>query len=159
VENFINIWLNKIKKIYNGWRKLFYTIPKSEIKIRRKLFSAYALPHFFWLFATWFFFTEKQQANIKHVYCSWLRIVYNLLKWNAHTTLALTRETSLRDYILKYWVKSMKHLDESPEGIDFQQTTNSYFISIFHSKIYYKSCDFRKKCKISKKIRGKSANY
>jgi hypothetical protein len=79
-ENFINIRLRKIISIYNGLRNLFYTIPKAEIKIRRKLFSAYALPHFFWLFATWFFYTEKQQANIEHVYCSGIRLVYNLLR-------------------------------------------------------------------------------
>jgi hypothetical protein len=46
----------------------------------------------------------------------------------------------------------MKHLDESPEGVDFQQTTNSYFISTSYPNVYYKSCGFRKNAKFPKRL-------
>ncbi len=46
----------------------------------------------------------------------------------------------------------MKHLEISPEGVDFQQTTNSYFIATSQTNIYYKSCGFRKNSKFPKRL-------
>jgi hypothetical protein len=46
----------------------------------------------------------------------------------------------------------MKYLEEFFEEVDFQQTTNSYFIVIFHPNIYCKSYDFRKNAKFPKRL-------
>jgi hypothetical protein len=46
------------------------------INIRRRLFYAFALPHFIWLFSTWFYFSDNQQKEIEHRFASGLRIVY-----------------------------------------------------------------------------------
>ena len=43
---FISDRLMKIRKIYNGMKILFYSIPKSNILIRKKIFAAFAMPHF-----------------------------------------------------------------------------------------------------------------
>jgi hypothetical protein len=78
--------------------------------------------------------------------------VQNILNWDDLTTLALSRENSLGDYILKDWIKFMKHLEISPEGVDFQQTTNTYFTATSLSNIYYKSCGFRKNAKFTRRL-------
>jgi len=38
---FIEDRLQKVRKSYNGLRKIFHTIPQNEIKIRRRLFLAF----------------------------------------------------------------------------------------------------------------------
>jgi hypothetical protein len=57
---YIDDKLRKIRKTYNAMKILFYKIPKKEISIRRRIFLAFSLPYFIWLFSTWFLFTEKQ---------------------------------------------------------------------------------------------------
>ena len=153
---FINNRIRKVRNIYHLLKKTFRTIPKSEINIRKKLFCAYALPHFIWLFPCWFFFSEKQQANIEHVYCSGLRLVYNLHGWEDHTTLVLSRELSLRDYVLKYWLKFEKHLEESLEGVMYQQTYTAFLIATCPFKSYYRSCGFRKNSKFPKRLSSRA---
>jgi hypothetical protein len=68
----------KIRNIYNALKQLFRQIPIKLIGIRRKRFYAFALPHFIWLFITWFYFTENQQNELEHLYPLGLRIVYAL---------------------------------------------------------------------------------
>jgi len=46
----------------------------------------------------------------------------------------------------------MKHLEEFFEEVDFQQTTNSYFIVTSHANIYYESYGFRKNAKFPKRL-------
>ncbi|CAF1399173.1 unnamed protein product [Didymodactylos carnosus] len=68
--------------------------------------------------------TKKEQ--IEHVFCSGLRMVYSLWEWDDVTTLILSRELTLRDYLLKYWLRFNKHLNESAEATSYQQTFSSY---------------------------------
>jgi hypothetical protein len=118
--------MKKVKKIYHALRILFKKIPIFSIKIRRRLFFAYALPHIIWLFSCWFFYTETQQKHIEHVYCTGLRIVYNLHTWNDLTVYALTKEYTINDYLYKYWKKFNNHLEVSAEAIQYQLTFSSY---------------------------------
>jgi uncharacterized protein (UPF0147 family) len=60
-EKYINERLKIISKIHSAMRIIFKTIKRKDMKIRRKIFFAYVLPHYLWLFATWFFFTDRQQ--------------------------------------------------------------------------------------------------
>ncbi|CAF4932124.1 unnamed protein product [Rotaria sp. Silwood1] len=46
-----------------------------------------------------------------------IRLVYSLWGYEDFTTLALSREFSLRDYLYKYWLRFQKHLDEASEAI------------------------------------------
>jgi hypothetical protein len=78
---------------------MFRQIPVSLISIRRRIFYAFAIPHFIWFFATWFYFTENKPEEIEHIYASGLRIVYGLWGWDDYTVLVLSREKSLMDYL------------------------------------------------------------
>ena len=75
-------------------RMLFHNIPKSEISLRRKIFLAFSLPHFTWLIATWFFFSENQKRIINKSFITGLKIVYQLNGWDDFTTLVLCQENS-----------------------------------------------------------------
>ncbi|CAF1186396.1 unnamed protein product [Adineta ricciae] len=141
---YIDNRLRKVRKIYHALRLLFKQIPISLYKLRRKLFTAYALPHLNWLFSCWFFFTEIQQKNIEHVYCSGLRIVYNLNQWDDLTVYILTREFTLNDYLYKYWYKFNLHLDKSPEAHQYQLTFNEYFYVKVPQRAWYLSMGLRK---------------
>jgi hypothetical protein len=79
---------------------------------------------FFWLFANWCVFTEKQKQKIEHLYCAGIRLIHNLWGWNVYVTLVLARDKSLLDYMYDDWNKLMRHLIESPEG-------NGYLGSLF----------------------------
>jgi hypothetical protein len=150
---------NRLKKTRNSYcalRKIFSEIPKNEIKLRRKLFCAFSLPHFIWLMFAWFYYTEKQRAKIEHVYISGLRLVYGLSGWDDYTTLILSRDFTLRDYLFKYWKKFMKHLDESSEALVFQQTWTAFLIATSPSKNYYKSMGFRKNSKFPNRLSAKA---
>ncbi|CAF4786157.1 unnamed protein product [Rotaria socialis] len=57
--------------------------------------DAFDLPHFIWLFMTWFYFTKIKQNEIKYLYVSELRIVYNFSGREYYTVLVLTREKPL----------------------------------------------------------------
>ena len=141
-----------VRNAYCGLRKLFKQIPKNEIKIRRKLFCAFALPHFVWLFFTWFFFTEKQRADIEHTYNSGIRLVYSLWWYEDLTTLALSQEYSLRDYLYRYWTKLYTHLEISPEAVAYQQTWSTFTIATDFGKTYYKSIGLRKTSKFANRL-------
>jgi hypothetical protein len=136
--------LKKVRGSFCALRKIFLSIPRHEIKIRRRIFCAFSLPHFSWLFSTWFYFTDKQREKIEHVYVTGLRIVYSLWGFEDFLTLALSREYTLRDYLYRYWIKFYKHLDEAPEAESYRQTWNAYLIATSPTKCYYRSCGFRR---------------
>ena len=92
----------KIRKIYEGPKHTLRTIPLELITIRRRIFLAYAPTHFCWLLFASLYFTKLQQRAIEHVFCSGLSIVYALERWNDTTTLILSQEKSLHDYIFSY---------------------------------------------------------
>ncbi|CAF3057532.1 unnamed protein product [Rotaria socialis] len=106
--------------------------------------DAFDLPHFIWLFMTWFYFTKIKQNEIKYLYVSELRIVYNFSGREYYTVLVLTREKPLMDYLYKYWVKMIKHLRPTSEALDYQQSWEAYVIATSTNRIYYKSMGFRK---------------
>ncbi|CAF3901329.1 unnamed protein product [Rotaria sp. Silwood1] len=142
--SYIKTRILKIRNVYNALKQLFRQIPIGLIHIRKKLFYAFALPHFIWLFMTWFYFTEIQQNEIEHLYASGLRIVYNLWGWEDYTVFVLTREKSLMDYLYKYWEKMIKHLHTATEALDYQQSWEAYIIATSTNRNYYKSMGFRK---------------
>ena len=78
MESFIKIRLSKIRNIYGALRLMFRIIPVEKYDIRKKKFYAFALLHFIWLFVTCFFFTDKQKQEIEHLYCTGIRLIYNL---------------------------------------------------------------------------------
>jgi hypothetical protein len=123
---------------------MYRLIPIEKYLIRRKHFCAFALPHFCWLFVTRFFFTDKQKQEIDHLYCTGIRLTYNLWGWNDFVTLVLAQDRSLLDYVYDYWRKFMKHLNESPEGSEYRETWESYLISTPPDKGFYKSMGIRK---------------
>jgi len=63
--------------------------------MRRRIFLAFSLPHFIWLFSTWFLFTEKQQQIINSTYLSGIKIVYGLYGWDDISTLIVSQEKTL----------------------------------------------------------------
>ena len=140
---FISKRLAKIRNIYSALRKMYRTIPIDQIKVRKKLFCAFALPHFCWLFVTWFFFTENQKQKIEHLFCTGIRQMHNLWGWNDIVTLILAREKSLLDYVYDYWKKLMKHIIESPEGNEYAETWEAYLICTSQNKDFYKSMGLR----------------
>jgi hypothetical protein len=117
-----------------------------------QIYDTIILPHLIWLMFTWFYYTEKQQAKIEHVYTSGLRLVYSLWVWDDYTTLILSRDYSLRDYVFRYWKKFIKHLDESPEALVFEQTSTAFLIATAPTKEYYKSIGFRKNSKFANRF-------
>jgi hypothetical protein len=144
--------LKKVKTSYTALRKIYKSIPKNEIKIRKRLFCAFSLPHLIWLFSTWFMFTEKQRQKIEHVYGTGLRLVYNLQGYEDFTTLCLSRELTLRDYIYNYWIRFQKHLDESLEAEAYRQTWIAYLIVTDPLKRYYSSIGLRKNSKFANRL-------
>lgn len=123
---------------------LFYKIPKENLLIRRKIFSAYAVPHFIWMISTWFFYTDNQKKKITSAFIQGLRIVHNLYGWDSWTTQILTREKTLNDYIYSYWIKFSKHLEISTEATQYQHTLTSYRIIKTIDKSQYKTLGYRK---------------
>jgi hypothetical protein len=71
-------------------------------------------------------------------------LVYSLWGYDDISTLALSRELSLRDYLYKYWLRFQKHLDTAPEADSFRQTLTAYFIAKSPFKTYYRSMNLRK---------------
>jgi hypothetical protein len=80
-------------------RILFHNISREKIKIRKRIFSAFVMPHFIWLFATWFLYTDNQRRYIEHVYCSGIKLIFALQNWDDETVLILRRKKSLLDHI------------------------------------------------------------
>jgi hypothetical protein len=117
------------------------------ITIRKKIFFAYALPHFCWLFSTWFYFTEKQKHNIEHIFCSGIRLVYSLKGWDDITTMVLSKEKSIYDYIFSYWSRLSFHLERAADALSFQQSWQAYNIVISRNKTWLRSMGFRKNSK------------
>ena len=150
---YISERIRTIRKVYRGMKILFYSIPKSEIKIRKKIFSAFAMPHFIWLFSTWFFYTETQQRQIEHVYCSGIKQVYSLQNWDDETVLILSREQSLLDHLYSYWIRFSIHLELSTDALCFQQTWQAYKIIISPDKSWFRCMGFNKRSFFPNRLR------
>lgn len=109
-----------------------------------KLFCAFFPSPFFVAFFTCFYYTAKQRERIEHVFMTGIRVVYSLWGYEDFTTLALSSELSLRDYVYRYWIRFQKHLDEAPEALLYRQTWNAFLIATPPNKKYYKNCGFRR---------------
>jgi hypothetical protein len=142
--NYISSIIKKIRKIYNAMKILYYNLPKKYIHLRRKIFLSFALPHFIWLFPTWFYFTEKQKEKIYSLFCSGIRLVYGLRGWDDITTMVISQEKSLYDYIFSYWSKFAYHLEKADEATQYQKTWTAYLAAKSPDKIWYKTMGFRK---------------
>ena len=154
--NFINERIKKIRKVYRGMRILFYTIPKSKIELRKRIFSAFAMPHFIWLFPMWFFYTDKQRRYIEHVYCSGIKCIFALYNWDDETILTLSREKSLLDHLYSYWSKFSTHLELSPDALVFQQTWQAYKIIVTPDNSWYKSMGFNRRSRFLNRLRERA---
>ena len=115
--------------------------------MRRKLFLAYALPHFCWLFCTWFCLTENQKKQVEHVFGSGLRLTCALQGWDDITIMVMTREKSLLDYVFSYWTGLSAHLETAADALDFQQSWTAYRTIKYTGKSWYKTMGFRKNSK------------
>lgn len=158
---YIDQKLKKIRIIYNAMKILFYKIPKKEIAIRRKIFFAFALPHFMWLISTWFFFTEKQQNQINSMYTFGIKIVYGMIGWDDITTQILSQEKTFHDFIYTYWCKFDIHLERSLEAIQYQHTWTAFQIVATYDKSSYKTLGYRKNNKFINRLadRAKHSRY
>jgi hypothetical protein len=151
-ELYIQARIKKIRKIYHTLSIIFKKIPVGLIHLRRKLFFAYALPHFIWLLSCWFFYTEIQQRTIEHTYCLGLRLTYNMKQWDDLTVYALAEEYTLTDYLFKYWLKFSKHLEISAEAHQYQLTFNSYLFAKSSQSCWYLSMGMRKNSNFLKRL-------
>lgn len=150
--NYVSERLRKVRGIYRALRIILTEIPIEMLHMRRKLFLAYALPHFCWLFCTWFYLTEIQQRTIEHVFCSGLRLTYAFHGWDDLTTMIVCREKSLRDYLYLYWTRLSAHLEKAPDALDFQQSLQAFKIVTSNDKSWYKTMGFRKNSKFPKRL-------
>ena len=141
---YINLKLKKVRIIYNAMKILFYKIPKKDIATRRRIFFAFALPHFLWLISTWFFYTERQQNQINSTYMTGIRIVYGLIGWDNTTTQIISQEKTLYDCIYSYWCKFSLHLERSIEAFQYQNTWTAHLIITSYESSSYKILGFRK---------------
>ena len=153
---FISERIRKIRKVYNALRITLRSIPSCLVAMRRKIFLAYALPHFCWLFCTWFYFTDNQRKTIEHVYCSGLRIVYSLHGWDDTTTLILAREKSLPDYVYSYWQRLEQHLTKAPDALSFQQSWRAFEIIKSPDISWYKTMGFRRNSFFPKRLKERA---
>lgn len=153
---YINERVRKIRKVYNGMRILYKKIPVSNIKTRKKLFSAFAMPHFIWIFPLWFTITDKQQRYIEHVYVSGLRYVYHLQKWDDTTTLILCREKSLLDHLYTYWNRFYTHLVDAPDALCLRQSHRAFEIVTADDPNWYKNLGFRRTNRFLNRLRARS---
>jgi hypothetical protein len=153
---FISERIRKIRNIYKGMKVAFRHIPKSSVTIRKKLFSAFAMPHFQWLMAVWFFFTEKQQQYIHHVYCSGLRCVFSLGKWDDETTLILCQTKTLLDHVHLYWTRFIIHLEQSPDAVCFWQTLCAYRVLKDKEKDWSHELGLRKSNKFLSRLQDRA---
>jgi hypothetical protein len=152
-ENYINERIKTISHIYSAMRIIFKDIKRKDIRTRKKIFSAYALPHFMWLFSTWFFFSERQKERISHTYCIGLRIIHNLALWDDYTTLVLSREKSIYDYLFSYWRRLIHHLHFADEALAFQMTWTSYLNVTAPEDDLWKNTGFRKNSTFLNRLR------
>lgn len=71
-------------------------------------------------------------------------MVYGLRGWDDTTTMTLSQEKSLYDYIFSYWSKFSKHLETTNEATQYQHTWTAYLAAKHPDKIWYRSMGFRK---------------
>jgi hypothetical protein len=151
-RQYVNERMRKVRNIYSVLRVIYKSIPFERSEMRRKLFLAYALPHFCWLFCTWFYLSENQKKQVEHVFCSGLRLTYALRGWDDISIMIMTREKSLLDYLFSYWTGLSAHLETVADALDFQQSWRAYRTIKYTDKSRYKTIDFRKNSKFPNRL-------
>ena len=122
------------------------------MSLRRKVFLAFALPHFIWLTATWFFFSESQQQKINKAFITGLKIVSGLCEWDDFTTLVRCQEKTLHDYVYSYWLRFSLHLEKLHEATSYQHTWTVFQILTKTDKSHYKFLGYRKNNKFLNRL-------
>jgi hypothetical protein len=89
------------------------------------------------------------------VYCSGLKYVYALSKWDDETTLILSREKTLLDYIYYYWYKFSTHLEKAPDAQCLQQSWQAFKIITSPDTRWYRTLGFKKCNKFLNRLRDR----
>jgi hypothetical protein len=71
-------------------------------------------------------------------------LVYGLRGWDDITTMVISQEKSLYDYIFSYWSKFAYHLEKADEATQYQKTWTAYLAPKSPDKIWYKKMGFMK---------------
>jgi hypothetical protein len=88
------------------------------------------------------------------MYCTGLRIVHNLSVWDDFTTLVLSREKSIYDYLFSYWRRLVHHLLSSDEALAFQMTWSAYLNITSPVKNWWKTTGYRKNSVFLRRLRN-----
>ena len=155
-SNFTHERTKKIRNVYQGMKIAYRAIARTEIKARRTIFSAFAMPHFQWLMGVWFFFTEKQKQYIQHIYYSGLRLVFSLSNWDDETTAVLCQAKTLLDHVHMYWSRFFMHLQQSPDALCFWKTWCTHHIVIESEKKWNKYLGLGKGNKFLARLRERA---
>jgi hypothetical protein len=89
---------------------------------------------------------------IEHVHCTGLRLVYSLNGWDDLTTMILSREKTLLDYIYTYWSRLSLHLERAADALSFQQCWQAFKIVTSEDKTWYRPMGFRKNSIFPKRL-------
>jgi hypothetical protein len=87
------------------------------------------------------------------MYCTGLRIVHDLPVWDDFTTLVLSKEKSIYNYLFSYQRRLMHHLLSPKEALAFQQTWSTYLIITSDEENIRKSLGFRKNSVFFRRLR------
>jgi hypothetical protein len=88
----------------------------TSLALRKALFLSFVLPLFTWLFPLFPLFTDKQQQDLNHFYCSCLKRVMSCHQWSAFFFSFISNEVSLEDRCRKYWDKYLIALSDTVDG-------------------------------------------
>jgi hypothetical protein len=87
------------------------------------------------------------------MYCTGLRIVHNLYAWDDYTTLVLSKEKSLYDYLFSYWRRLMNHLLSANEALAFQLNWSAYLFITSNEENWWSNLGFRKNSTFLRRLR------
>jgi hypothetical protein len=92
--------------------------------LRKALFQSFVLPLFTWMFPLFPLFTDKQQQDLNHFYCTCLKRVLFCHHWSDYFFSFIFNEISLEDRCRKYWDKYLSALSESTDDELFFEQAN-----------------------------------
>ncbi len=76
-----------------------------------------------------------------------------MYQWDDLTTMILTKENSLFDYLFSYWRKLMKHLLSAEEALAYQMTLNVYLNITSEDKKLWRNSGYRKNNKFLRRLK------
>jgi hypothetical protein len=87
------------------------------------------------------------------MFCSGLRIVHNLPVGNDYTTLVITRERSIYNYLFTYWCRRILHLLSADEELAFQLTWSAYLNITSPDTTWLRTMSFQKNSIFLRRLR------